>query len=64
MNSTNQAATIQIGNRSIGDRQPCYVIAEVGNNHNGDFDRAITDLNKATQLDPKMAEAQVGFQAH
>ena len=27
--------TIKIGNRLIGDGQPCYVIAEIGVNHNG-----------------------------
>ncbi len=31
---------IQIGERRLGDGQPCYVIAEIGNNHNGDFDTA------------------------
>ena len=28
--------TIRIGERLIGDGQPCYVIAEAGVNHNGD----------------------------
>ena len=29
--------TIQIGNREIGMGQPCFVIAEIGINHNGDL---------------------------
>ncbi|HAM70040.1 MAG TPA: N-acetylneuraminate synthase [Verrucomicrobiales bacterium] len=29
--------TVQIGNRLVGDNQPCYVIAEIGINHNGDL---------------------------
>ncbi len=29
--------TVQIGNRVVGDNQPCYVIAEIGINHNGDL---------------------------
>jgi N,N'-diacetyllegionaminate synthase len=33
-------ATIAIGRRSIGGGNPCYVIAEVGVNHNGDRDLA------------------------
>ncbi len=33
-------STVQIGNRQVGDGQPCYVIAEVGINHNGDIDLA------------------------
>jgi N-acetylneuraminate synthase len=32
--------TVTIANRSIGDSQPCYVIAEIGINHNGDIDLA------------------------
>jgi len=31
---------VQIGNRLVGDGQPCYVIAEIGINHNGDLDLA------------------------
>ncbi len=32
--------TIKIGNKLVGDDQPCYVIAEIGINHNGDLDLA------------------------
>lgn len=32
--------TVPIGNRSIGDGQPTYVVAEIGINHNGDVDIA------------------------
>jgi N-acetylneuraminate synthase len=31
---------VQIGNKPVGDSQPCYVIAEIGINHNGDVDLA------------------------
>jgi N-acetylneuraminate synthase len=31
---------VKIGNKLLGDGQPCYVIAEVGINHNGDLDLA------------------------
>ncbi|HEX9368364.1 MAG TPA: N-acetylneuraminate synthase family protein [Vicinamibacterales bacterium] len=34
------AKTVTIGNRPVGDSQPCYVIAEIGINHNGDIDLA------------------------
>lgn len=30
------APTVKIGNRLVGDGQPCFVIAEIGINHNGD----------------------------
>ena len=59
MNSSNQAATIRIGNRSIGDGQPCYVIAEVGNNHNGDFDRAIALVDAAVAAGADCAKFQM-----
>jgi N-acetylneuraminate synthase len=32
--------TVKIGNQLIGDDQPCFVIAEIGINHNGDIDLA------------------------
>jgi N-acetylneuraminate synthase len=31
---------VRIGNKLLGDGQPCYVIAEIGINHNGDLDLA------------------------
>ena len=34
---TAQDVTVDFGGRLIGDRQPCYVIAEAGANHNGDY---------------------------
>jgi N-acetylneuraminate synthase len=33
-------ATVRIGNTLVGDGQPCYVIAEIGINHNGDVELA------------------------
>ena len=35
-----QSNAVRIGNRLVGDGQPCYVIAEIGINHNGDVDLA------------------------
>ncbi len=32
--------TVKIGKKLVGDGQPCYVIAEIGINHNGDIDLA------------------------
>lgn len=32
--------TVRLGNRVVGDGQPCYVIAEAGSNHNRDLDLA------------------------
>lgn len=33
-------ATVQIGDKLVGDGQPCYVISEIGINHNGDVELA------------------------
>jgi N-acetylneuraminate synthase len=33
-------STVKIGNTQVGDGQPCYIIAEIGINHNGDIDLA------------------------
>jgi N-acetylneuraminate synthase len=36
----NPLNTVRIGNTLVGEGQPCYVIAEIGINHNGDIDLA------------------------
>jgi N-acetylneuraminate synthase len=33
-------STVKISNRVVGDDQPCFIIAEIGINHNGDIDTA------------------------
>jgi N-acetylneuraminate synthase len=33
-------STIRVGNKLIGEDQPCFIIAEIGINHNGDIDLA------------------------
>ena len=33
-------ARVKIGNRMVGDGEPCYVVAEIGINHNGSVDTA------------------------
>lgn len=35
------AAKIEIADRSIGDGEPCFIIAEAGSNHNGNFEQAL-----------------------
>jgi len=51
---------IQIGNRKIGKDYPPFIIAEIGINHEGDFNKAIRMIN-----DAKAAGADcVKFQCH
>ncbi|WP_439409362.1 N-acetylneuraminate synthase family protein [Bradyrhizobium sp. DASA03076] len=57
--SDKTAATIRIGDRLVGDGAPCYVIAEVGNNHNGDFDRAIALIDAAIAAGADCAKFQM-----
>ena len=51
--------TIRIGNRDIGPAEPCFVIAEIGNNHNGDFDRAIALVDAAIGSQADCAKFQM-----
>ncbi|MFM9879522.1 MAG: N-acetylneuraminate synthase family protein [Burkholderiaceae bacterium] len=41
--------TLQIGPRTVGDGQPCYVIAEIGSNHNQDYDLARRMIDAAAK---------------
>ena len=34
------ARTLKIGAREIVEKTPCYVIAEIGHNHQGSLDKA------------------------
>lgn len=34
------AKTVSIGSRVVGEGQPCFIVAEIGINHNGDLDTA------------------------
>lgn len=40
---------ITIGTRKVGDGHPCYVIAEIGSNHNQDWDLAIRMIDAAVE---------------
>jgi N-acetylneuraminate synthase len=41
--------TVKIGNKIIGDGQPCFVLAEIGINHNGSMDTAKQLIDLAVQ---------------
>jgi N-acetylneuraminate synthase/sialic acid synthase len=42
-------ATLKIGTREIGDHAPCYVIAEIGHNHQGSLEKARELFREAKQ---------------
>jgi sialic acid synthase SpsE len=44
-----QNITLDIGGRKIGDGLPCYVIAEIGSNHNQDYGLACKMIEAAAQ---------------
>ncbi|MGE0626217.1 MAG: N-acetylneuraminate synthase family protein [Hyphomicrobiaceae bacterium] len=52
-------AELKIGPRTVGPGHPCYVIAEIGNNHNGDFDRAIALVDAAIAAGADCAKFQM-----
>jgi N-acetylneuraminate synthase len=45
------AHTVNIGNRLVGDGQPCFVVAEIGINHNGDINLAKKMMDAAIFTD-------------
>ena len=40
-------STVKIGNKIVGDGNPCYIIAEIGINHNGSLDLAKKHIDAA-----------------
>ncbi len=49
MNPIASLPVIRIGDRQVGDGHPCYVIAEIGSNHNQDFDLARRMIDAAAK---------------
>src|SRR5689334_2951952 len=50
---------LKIADRLVGDGHPCFIIAEIGNNHNGDFDRAIALVDAAVAAGADCAKFQM-----
>jgi sialic acid synthase SpsE len=44
---------VRIGNRSVGDGEPCFIIAEAGSNHNGNLEQAkqLVDVAASAKAD-------------
>lgn len=50
---------LTIGDRAIGPDEPCYVIAEIGNNHNGCLERARQLIDLAAEAGADCAKFQM-----
>ena len=50
---------LQIGSHLIGDDSPCFLIAEIGNNHNGNLDIAIKLIDAAHAAGADCAKFQM-----
>lgn len=53
------ARRIMIGDRAIGVDEPCYVIAEIGNNHNGSLELAKQLIDLAAEAGADCAKFQM-----
>jgi N-acetylneuraminate synthase len=51
-------AEVKLGNTFVGDGHPCYVVAEIGINHNGDMDIAKLLINVAVAAGCKAVKFQ------
>jgi len=51
--------TIRIGERGIGAGHPCFVIAEAGSNHNGNFEQALKLIGVAARAGADAVKFQV-----
>jgi len=49
MSDERHPSTINIGHKTVGDGQPCFVVAEIGSNHNQDFDLARRTIDGAAK---------------
>jgi N-acetylneuraminate synthase len=50
-NNSSQLPEIRLGSKVVGPGRPCYVVAEIGINHNGDIDLAKKLINVALGAD-------------
>ena len=45
----NKSPTVAIGNKIIGENESCFIIAEIGINHNGDINLAKKLIDNAVK---------------
>lgn len=54
-----EQAEMRVGDFIIGDEQPAFIIAEIGNNHNGSFDLACKLVDEAVSAGADCAKFQM-----
>src|SRR5205085_10564579 len=55
----NTSRTIKIGNRTVGDREPVLVVAEIGVNHDGSLLRALALIESAAAAGADAVKLQI-----
>lgn len=50
--------TLEIGGRTVGDREPTYFIADIAANHDGELDRAVALVHRAAEAGADAAKFQ------
>lgn len=50
---------INIGNKKVGERQPCFIVAEAGVNHNGNMDIAKKLIDQAEEVGADAVKFQI-----
>src|SRR5437867_5269010 len=50
---------IKIGERWVGDGEPCFIVAEAGSNHNGNFEQALRLIDVAAEAGADAVKFQI-----
>ena len=58
MSQNNSPKTIRIGNKLVGEGQPCFIIAEIGCNHDGQLEQAKKMIDMAVEAGCDAAKFQ------
>lgn len=50
---------VRIGNRWVGEGEPCFIIAEAGSNHNGKIEQALQLIDIAVEVGADAVKFQI-----
>ena len=53
------ANRVRIGDRWVGDGEPCFIIAEAGSNHNGSLEQALRLIDVASEAGANAVKFQL-----